>query len=56
MNVFVVFRKKTYGQYEDISLDVDVVLVTHEPSKVDELLAVAKKLDVQLEVRECNLE
>lgn len=56
MNVFVVFKKTFSGQYEDIDVDADIILVTHDSKKAEDLVALAKRFGVDLYLRECPIE
>jgi hypothetical protein len=59
MNIFLVLKIGGLSAYDadrGMTPDVDVLLATEEPSKAEEMVALAKRLGVRLEIREVSVE
>lgn len=56
MHVFIVMKVQYHGRYDDMDADVDVLLVTEDSAKAEAMVALGKRLGVELEMRECEVE
>ena len=53
MMVWVVFKKIRVGSYEDVDVNVKVILITQHEYEVDRLIEAADLLDVRDEIIVC---
>jgi len=53
MTVWVVFKKIRVGSYEDVDVNVKVILITQHEYEVDRLIEAADLLDVRDEIIVC---